>query len=280
MAKVRTANPGAMTSTLPIGIFDSGIGGLTVLRHIRALMPAESLVYVADRAHLPYGNKTDDFIRARAIAICDRLIAEPVKDIVVACNTATAAAVHTLRERYTLPIIGMEPGVKPAIERSRNGVIGILATERTLDSGKFKILLERHANGTDVFIKPCHGWVEHIEAGDQNEAVSQGIIRETVSPLLEKGVDTLVLGCTHYPFLLDNIRAVVGKEIEIIDTGEAVATHLRRRLAEHQLLNDTPGEGSVHFRCSGPLEEMRSLLDRLWMKDADLQPLPNGDEAD
>ncbi len=264
-----------MPSNLPIGVFDSGIGGLTVLKHIRGLMPSESIVYVADRGHLPYGNKSSDYIRERAFAICDFLLAQPVKAIVVACNTATAAAVHSLRERYTVPIIGMEPGVKPGIQRSRNGIVGILATEGTLDSGKFKMLLERHANGSDVFIKPCHGWVEHIETGDQDETLTHSLIRETVEPLLDKGIDTLVLGCTHYPFLLDNIRRAVGDEILIIDTGLAVASHLGRRLQEQDLLSEGPAPGSERFWCSGPTGEMAQLLKRLWREEAAVGALPD-----
>jgi glutamate racemase len=264
-----------MASNLPIGIFDSGIGGLTVLRHIREQLPCESVIYVADRGHLPYGNKTDEFIQSRAIAISEFLLSQQVKAVVVACNTATAAAVHTLRERFNLPIIGMEPGVKPAIEQSRKGIIGILATEGTLGSGKFKILLERHANGSDVFIKPCHGWVEHIETGDQSESLTRAIIEEAVAPLLAKGVDTLVLGCTHYPFLAENIREAVGDEVLIIDTGMAVATHLRRRLFENDLLCDSSSPPEVSFRCSGPQEEMRELLARFWDSGAKLMMLPD-----
>ncbi len=264
-----------MPCNLPIGVFDSGIGGLTVLRHIRELMPAESIVYVADRGHLPYGDKSPDYIRERSDSICAFLLAQPVKAIVVACNTATAAAVHSLRERLTVPIIGMEPGVKPGILRSRNGIVGILATEGTLGSGKFRMLLERHANGSDVFIKPCHGWVEHIETGDQNAALTDSLIRETVAPLLDKGIDTLVLGCTHYPFLLDNIRQAVGEEILIIDTGLAVASHLRRRLQELDLLCEGDTPGSERFWCSGPTGEMERLLKRLWRADATADALPD-----
>ncbi len=264
-----------MPSHLPIGIFDSGIGGLTVLRHIRENMPSESVVYVADRAHIPYGSKSDHFIRSRSIAITEFLLSQPVKAIVVACNTATAVAIHTLRDQYDIPIIGMEPGVKPAIRQSRNGNIGILATEGTLGSGKFKVLLERHANGSDVFIRPCHGWVEHIEAGDQQETLTMAIIEETLAPLLAKDIDTLVLGCTHYPFLIDNIRKAVGDEILIIDTGQAVAIHLQRRLEMQDLLCDATAEGNEAFWCSGPLEEMHELLAKLWRQGAKLTALPD-----
>lgn len=263
-----------MPSRLPIGIFDSGIGGLTVLRHIREQMPSESLIYVADRSYLPYGSKSNDFIRSRALAISEFLLAQPVKAIVVACNTATAVAVQTLRERYDLPILGMEPGVKPAIQLSRNGHIGVLATEGTLDSSKFKILLERHANGSELFIKPCHGWVEHIEAGNHEEPLTAAIIEETLSPLLAKGIDTLVLGCTHYPFLMDSIQKAVGSDVRIIDTGLAVATHLQRRLEENDLLTDAATAGDESFWCSGSLDEMRQLLSRLWRREAKPKVLP------
>ena len=264
-----------MPSNHPIGIFDSGIGGLTVLRHIRSLLPHESLSYVADRGFIPYGNKTDAFIYSRAHSITDFLIKNSAKAVVVACNTATAAAIHQLRQQFDLPIIGMEPGVKPAIQVSRNGNVGVLATAGTLGSVKFKDLIERHANGADVFIKPCHGWVEHIEAGDLNESETMNMIEATLGPLLEKRVDTLVLGCTHYPFLTQQIQKLAGEEIDIVDTGYAVATQLKRRLEENDLLCASGTPGNERFWSSGPMEEMRDLLARLWAPNADLEPLPD-----
>jgi glutamate racemase len=264
-----------MSSNLPIGIFDSGVGGLSVLRHIRELLPGEDLIYVADRGHIPYGNKSDEFITARSTLIVDFLLQQKAKAIVMACNTATAAAVHTLRARYAIPIIGMEPGVKPAILQSKSGIIGILATEGTLGSGKFKILLERHANGADIFIKPCHGWVEEIEMGRQDSAETTAMVSETLEPLLAKGVDTLVLGCTHYPFLRRSIEQAAGEGIAIIDTGHAVATHLHRRLHQEALLNETSGPGGETFWCSGPIDEMRDLVARLWGHPCPVHALPD-----
>jgi glutamate racemase len=264
-----------MPSSLPIGIFDSGIGGLSVLSHVRTLLPCENISYVADRGYLPYGNKTDAFIYSRAQIITDFLLSQPVKAIVVACNTATAAAIHTLRETYDIPIIGMEPGVKPAIQASHNGNIGVLATEGTLGSHKFRDLIERHANGSDLFIKPCHGWVEHIEAGDLNEAETLRLIETTLTPLLEKDVDTLVLGCTHYPFLAQQIKQLAGEEIAIVDTGYAVAAHLKRRLEENDLLTSSNSSGKERFWSSGALNEMRELLARLWDPNAHLASLPD-----
>ncbi len=264
-----------MPSDSPIGIFDSGIGGLTVLGHIRSILPHENLYYVADRGYLPYGDKTDDFIYSRAQSITEFLIHKSVKAIVVACNTATAAAIHKLRHAYHLPIIGMEPGVKPAIQLSRNGNIGVLATEGTLGSDKFRDLIERHANGAELYIKPCHGWVEHIEAGDLNEAETMQMLEMSLAPLLEKNVDTLVLGCTHYPFLTAQIQKLTGDEINIVDTGYAVAAQLKRKLWEHDLLTSSTSRGQEWIWSSGDLNEMRELLARLWDPNAPLAPLPD-----
>lgn len=264
-----------MPSDYSIGVFDSGIGGLSVLRHIREILPGEKLFYVADRGHIPYGNKHNDYIISRSIFITEFLLELKVKAIVVACNTATAAAVSTLRSRYDIPIIGMEPGVKPAIQHSRNGLIGILATERTLGSGKFKGLVEQHANGAELFIQPCHGWVEHIESQDIDDPRSLKLVLDTLAPLLEKHVDTLVLGCTHYPFLEKTIRQAVGEEVTIIDTGYAVASHLKRRLHEEGLLNVTSRKGEEHFWCTGPIDEMQRLVGKFWGNASTVMPLPD-----
>ncbi len=263
-----------MQHRLPIGVFDSGVGGLTVLNHIRDILPHEDLIYVADRQHVPYGSKGDAFTRDRASSIAKFLLGLPVKAIVVACNTATAAAVQHLRNHFTLPIIGMEPGVKPAATQSRNGRIGILATEGTLDSSKFKILLERHANSTEVFIKPCHGWVESIEEGRAKDQDTLLMIQETLASMLDKEIDTLVLGCTHYPFLMEPIKQVTGEEIRIIDTGLAVAQQLHRRLEMENLLNPSQTRGSERFWCSGSVAEMEVLLSRLWGSENQVDLLP------
>lgn len=264
-----------MPSECSIGVFDSGIGGLSVLRHIREILPAEKLVYVADRGHLPYGNKHNDYIIDRSIHITEYLLGLNVKALVVACNTATAAAISTLRSRYDIPIIGMEPGIKPAIVQSRNGLIGILATAGTLGSGKFKGLVEQHANGAELFTQPCHGWVEHIESQDIEHPQSLQLVLNTLAPLLEKQVDTLVLGCTHYPFLAKVIRQAAGEEVSIIDTGYAVASHLKRRLSEENLLSETNGKGQEHFWCSGPIDEMQRLVGKFWGDSSSVMQLPD-----
>jgi glutamate racemase len=252
-----------MSSDLPIGIFDSGIGGLTVLQHIRDILPNEQLIYVSDRAHLPYGSKDTQYILERSEYIVSFLLQQQVKAIVVACNTATAVAIAHLRNRYSLPIIGMEPGVKPATANTQNGLIGVLATEGTLGSGKFQNLVEQHSNGADIFYCACHGWVEAIEHHGATHDNTLKLVKQSLMPLLEKGVDTLVLGCTHYPFLKDTIENMVGSSITVIDTGQAVARQLLRTLNDSELHCPKSQPGQVTYWCSGPAEVTGELISKL-----------------
>lgn len=226
-----------MQNKLPIGIFDSGIGGLSVLKEIQNLLPHEDLLYIADSAYAPYGNKDLAFIQQRCEALTRFLIEQPVKAVVIACNTATAAAVTTLRQRFALPIIAMEPGVKPAIAATRSGVVGVMATENTLASQQFTDLLHRHAAHVEVISQPCPGLVEQIEAGEFATDQTCRLIRQYTEPLLAAGADTIVLGCTHYPLIQEQIREVLGEEIALIETGQAVARQLQRKLQEQQLLS-------------------------------------------
>jgi glutamate racemase len=190
-----------MLQSDPIGVFDSGVGGLTVLREIRRELPQEALLYVADSGHAPYGDKPHQAIIARSLAISEFLIGQGAKAIVVACNTATAAAVSELRARYSLPIVAMEPAVKPAVARTRSGVVGVLATSQTAASHRFVQLLGRFNVGAEVLVQPCPGLVERIEAGDLDGGTTRALVADYLTPLLEQGADTLVLGCTHYPIL-------------------------------------------------------------------------------
>jgi glutamate racemase len=254
-----------MPCAAPIGVFDSGVGGLSVLHHIRQLLPAEDLFYVADNGYLPYGNKDLETVQQRALAISGFLIRQGTKAIVVACNTATAAAIALLRERYDLPIIGMEPGVKPGIEQSRGGRVAILATAGTLGSVKFQDLMQRHGSGAEVVVVPCPGWVELVENQTDPVTIHQ-TLEPQLRPLIARGIDTLVLGCTHYPFLSEAIRALVGGDIQIIDTGLAVARQLDRRLAAADLHKADRQAGIERFWCSGPLAETAQLISRLWGK--------------
>lgn len=266
-----------MPSEAAIGIFDSGIGGLSVLEHIRTLLPKEQLIYVSDRAHLPYGDKDKTYILERSRIIAQFLISRQVKAVVIACNTATAAAAKELRETYRIPIIGMEPGVKPAISKSQSGMIGVLATHGTLNSSKFKTLVQHHANGSEIIICPCHGWVEAIEQNGHDHKITRQLVSQQLKPILELGVDTLVLGCTHYPFLKALISTTAGPDISIIDTGPAVAKQLQRQLEEHNLLSEAEHPGREEFWCSAPPIQTQKMIERLLSSAADVQPLPELD---
>jgi glutamate racemase len=247
-----------------IGVFDSGLGGISVLQAIRSLLPAESLIYIADSAHVPYGEQTPEFIVQRSVAISEFLLAQPVKAIVVACNTATAAAVGELRQRWPdVPIIGMEPAVKPAVQASQVGKVGVLATTGTLRSARFAALLERFASDVEVITQPCPGLVELIEAGELDSAVTQALLNSYVEPLLQAGCDTLILGCTHYPLLKPLLRRMVPEHVQLIDTGDAVARRLQSELGKYGLLTEIQ-QPQDRFYGSGNILATERTLAMLW----------------
>ncbi|MDE2429103.1 MAG: glutamate racemase, partial [Burkholderiales bacterium] len=198
----------------PVGVFDSGIGGLSVLQHIRRCLPNESLLYFADSGFAPYGDKPESAIIARCLAVADFLVTQNIKALVVACNTATAAAIHVLRQRYpTLIIIGIEPGLKPATQQTKSKIVGVLATQATLQSEKFRMLSAQLTQETGVsFISSaCIGLANQIEKGELRSAKTVALVRQYVLPLLEQGADTLVLGCTHYPFATALIQKIAAE---------------------------------------------------------------------
>lgn len=240
----------ALPADAPVGIFDSGLGGLSVLRDVRAQLPREHLIYVADTGFAPYGDRTEDEIAERSVAVTHFLIEQGVKALVVACNTATISAVKLLRERFpALPIVGVEPGLKPAAAASRNGKVGVLATSRTLAGDKFLQLRAQIASdtGTEFLLQPCPGLVDQIELGDVDATTR--LLRQYVTPLLDAGVDTLVLGCTHYPLVRATIEGVIAqagaRDIALIDTGEAVARQLVRLLDAGHLLRADAAPGRL-----------------------------------
>ena len=217
-------------SWAPIGIFDSGVGGLSVLREIHTQLPDEALIYVADSAHAPYGQRSTDFIEQRADALVSFLIAQNVKAVVVACNTVTGVAIEQLRQRYAVPLIAIEPAIKPAANLTRSGVIGVLATTQTLASASVHRLIAHHGQGKRFILQPCQGWVECVEHGDLHSDHTHTVVMQYVQPLLELGVDTLVLGCTHYPFLRPIIENLTGPSCTLLDPASAVAREVRRQL--------------------------------------------------
>ena len=255
-----------------VGVFDSGLGGLSVLKEIRRRMPEASLVYLADSAWVPYGSKGEDFIRHRAHALTRFLEGHGADIVVVACNTATAAAVPTLRETFRLPIVGMEPAVTPATAATRSGVVGVLATVGTLQSARFAALLDQFGGEIEVLTRACPGLVEQVEAGDLDGPQTRALVERFVAPLVLAGADTLVLGCTHYPFLRPLIEAAAGPEVKVIDTGEAVA----RRVANvAEALGPTREVGNgVSFWTSGDVDTLAKPLHRLWGERVPLADLP------
>ena len=263
-----------MTPEHPIGVFDSGVGGLTVLAEIRRQLPAEDLLYVADSGHAPYGDKSMQEIETRAVLLTEFLIGQGAKAVVVACNTATGAAARLLRARYPVPIIAMEPAVKPAVTLTRSGVVGVLATRATLASDKFRELVTQIGVGVEVLLQPCPGLVERIEAGDLDGDGTRALLADYLRPLIERRADSLVLGCTHYPYLRPLIEDLVGPEVRILDSGEAVARQVRRRLESSRLLAPAGRTGTDRFWTSGPPEAAHALVRRLWRAEVTLEPLP------
>jgi glutamate racemase len=227
-------NP-ACSCAAPVGIFDSGLGGLSVLRAVRAQMPGERLVYVADSRYAPYGQRDDDFIADRTLAIGEWLVEQGAKALVVACNTATAQSIALVRERLSIPLVGVEPGIKPAALASKTRVAGVLATQVTLRSARFQTLVERHAADLRVLCQPGHGLVEAVERCDISSPELLALLRAYLEPMLDAGADTLVLGCTHYPFLDTAIRSLVGERMTLVDTSVAIARQLERVLDQHGL---------------------------------------------
>src|SRR5471032_798502 len=252
-------------SDAPIGVFDSGVGGLSVLNEIHSLLPAESLLFVADCGNIPYGEKTPEFIRQRCVTIAEFFHQQGAKALVLACNTATVAGVAELRERYPdWPIVGMEPAVKPAAAATR-GVVGVLATTGTLQSAKFAALLDRFAGDVRVVTQPCPGLVELIETGDLLSPTIRNLLHSYVQPLLAAGCDTIILGCTHYPFLRPLLSQLLPESIILIDTGSAVARQLQRLLTQHDLLASGPAREAQFWSSADP-KSFGSILPLLWKK--------------
>ncbi|HEY0734945.1 MAG TPA: glutamate racemase [Herpetosiphonaceae bacterium] len=263
-----------MNTSAPIGVFDSGVGGLSVLHDIRAALPNEDLIYVADSGHVPYGSKSQEYIQERSSVLSRFLIEQGSKAIVVACNTATAAAASRLRSTFALPIVAMEPAVKPAAAATRSGVIGVLATVGTIKSAQLAALLERFGQGIEVVTQPCPGLVEQVEAGDLDGPETRALVERFTAPLVQRGADTIVLGCTHYPFLRPLIADVVGADVALIDTGAAVARQLQRVLSSYDLLNPSERRGGELFWTSGDLYDAPRVFSCLWGRAVEVRRLP------
>jgi glutamate racemase len=252
------------TRSHAIGMFDSGMGGLSVLREIRLLLPHEDILYYADNAHCPYGSRSEAFVRDRVLHIAHFLLRQGAKLLVVACNTASIAALDHLRTVYpAVPIVGMEPAVKPAAAATRNRRIGVLATTVTLHGDRFESLLQRYAQDVKVVTQPGTGLVERVEAGLLDAPETLAWLRELLAPFREAGVDTLVLGSTHFPFLRPAIAQVLGPDVTLIDTGAAVARRVHQLLQEHDLLASGDKSGSEALYTSGDPAVVGPIMARL-----------------
>ncbi|MFX4261656.1 glutamate racemase [Pelotomaculum propionicicum] len=255
-----------MSSLRPIGFFDSGVGGLSVMKEVRRLLPAESLVYFADSAHCPYGVKPVELIRGRAYAICDFMIGLDVKLIVIASNTTSAAALDAVREKYSVPVIGVEPAVKPAAAATVKGRIGVIATGVTLAGERFESLVKRFGDGLEIFTQACPGLVELVESGRWDDKETEELVKLYLDKLLARDVDTIILGCTHYPFLRAVVEKLAGSGIKVIDSGEAVARQVARVLKKNGLAADIKSTGGESFFTTGDPEHVRPVVRLLWGK--------------
>lgn len=241
-----------------IGVFDSGLGGLSVLTELRKAMPDADLTYVADRARAPYGSRSLGEVRAMSREIVQWLADRSASTVVLACNTASAAALETLRrENPEMVFVGMEPAVKPAAASTRSGVIGVLATRATFQGRLFRSVVDRHAGPARVIARSCPRWVELVERGRLEGLPVEAAVRREIEPLLAAGVDLLVIGCTHFSFLVPVIRRIVGEEVRIIDPAPAVAAQTARVAASRE------GSGSLVLAASGDLDEFISLADSI-----------------
>jgi glutamate racemase len=257
----------------PVGVFDSGIGGVSVLTAVRKELPSIDLLYVGDSIHLPYGEKSMEEIRRYTKGVMEFLIAKGCKVIVIACNTASAAALKFLRTEFPETIfIGMEPAVKPAAEQTQTGVVGVMATTATFQGELFASVVERFAAGVKVIQQPCPGLVQQIEAGELDSPQTMEMLRKWIEPMQEQNIDRLVLGCTHYPFVRESIHRIVGDSVQIIDPAPAIAKQVRRVLESQDALPET-GHGATTWFTSGNPMHFASTLKLLTGENHKIHPL-------
>ena len=258
----------------PIGIFDSGVGGLSVLKSVQELLPNEDLIYLADQAHVPYGSRSLVEVSKFSEGITRYLVEQNAKLVVVACNTASAAALHHLREVFPLvPFVGMEPAVKPAAETTRSGVVGVLATPATFQGELYASVIERFAAGVKVLQDTCPGLVMEIDRGNLDTLGVYAILEEALKPMLAEEIDTVVLGCTHFPFVIPAIQDIVGAEVRVIDPSPAIARQVQRLLETNDLLSAAQDQGQVQYFTTGVPVQLKGLLPQLTSTPGEVKPL-------
>jgi glutamate racemase len=254
-------------TVVTIGVFDSGVGGLSILDEALQQLPHHNYIYFADSANAPYGDKPPQWIAERSLQICRYLMEQDCSAIVVACNTATAEAIATIRSTLDIPIIGVEPGIKPAAMQSQNGIVGVLATETTLNSDKFNALLATLPEHCQFIKQAGAGLVPLIEAGLIETPEMQALLRSHLKPILDQGADTLVLGCTHYPFLKKMIRAVVGDSMTLIDTSDAVVRQLLRQMHQQGLIVSSKHSPKLSLLSTANADTLEAMAERLLHRD-------------
>src|SRR5881296_237099 len=263
-----------MPSPAPVGLFDSGVGGLSVLREIRAALPSESVYYVADSAHAPWGDKPPSFVRERGLKIAHFLVAEGVKAIVIGSNTGTAGSAEALRSDLDVPVVGIEPGIKPAVNATRSRVVGAIVPAAVGGSDRLASLLDRFGTDVKVIVQPVPGLVEHIEAADIDGPELKRMVEGYIRPMLDAGADTIVLGSTHYVFLKPVLAELAGDHVALIETGEAVARQLAHVLDEQHLRADG-AEPRERFWTSGDPVASQSVMTALLKRSVVVEKLPD-----
>jgi glutamate racemase len=261
-------------SSAPVGIFDSGVGGLSVLREIRAALPAESIDYVADSANAPWGDKPADYVRRRGLEIAGFLVGQGVKAMVIGSNTGTAGSAEALRATLTMPVVAIEPGIKPAAAATRSGVVGAIVTATMGASDRMASLLDRFGRNVRVISVPAPGLVEHIESADLDSPELRRLVESYVRPLLDEGADTIVLGSTHYVFLRSLIAEIAGEGVTIVDTGVAVARQLARVLEEGGVAAPPGNAAQERFWTSGDAAESERVMSALLGRKVSVDRLP------
>jgi glutamate racemase len=263
-----------LTPDAPVGIFDSGVGGLSVMREIRATLPHESIAYVADSAHAPWGDKSREFVRERGLKLARFLIGQGAKAIVIGSNTGTAGSAEALRTELHVPIVGIEPAIKPAVAATKTRVIGAVVPVAVGESDRLASLLDRFGTDVKAIVQPVPGLVEHVEAGDLHSPELRRMVEGYVRPMLDAGADVIVLGSTHYVFLREVIGEVAGPGVTLIDTGAAVARQLARMLDDQGIAASNDASAVERFWTSGDPEESEKVISALLDRRVRVEKLP------
>ncbi|MFH1484573.1 MAG: glutamate racemase [Chloroflexota bacterium] len=248
----------------PIGVLDSGVGGVAVAREIRQLLPGEDIAYYADSANFPYGEKSVSQLQGLALEAAQFLLGKRAKLIVVACNTLSSAALAVLRQNFTIPFVGMVPAVKPASASTRTGKVGVIATEATVQAQVFADLVAQFAAGVTVVTRACPGLAAMVESGETDAPAVHHLLHTYLNPMVAEGIDILVLGCTHYSFLRPAVESIVGRDVTVIDASQPVARQVQRVLQERRLSTTGEQAGRVDYYVSGDRDGFLKVVERLW----------------